>query len=341
MICGIGCVATVGDFSLSQTVIPPTLTSFHVHKRSVLDLFNPCASVFICGFKVLDGATGSELERRGVDTSLPLWSARTLLDAPEILAQIHREYLEAGADAITTNTFRTHRRSLAKAGLGERARELTKRAVEIAQRVRDEANPSARILGSVAPLEDCYAPALAPPADECAREHGEMIRHLVEAGVDFLLIETMNNLTEAKAAIQAARCALPGRWIASFCMRRHGPPGFLLSGERIDALMPSLSDSYAIGINCVPAPDMESQVRHLRSIASPTAQIVAYANVGRPDSLRGWMNTDAVSPARYADYAQAWLDAGATIIGGCCGTTPATIAALRQLLRHQSNSDIT
>jgi S-methylmethionine-dependent homocysteine/selenocysteine methylase len=282
---------------------------------------------------LIDGASGSELERRGVDTSLPLWSARALLDAPEILARIHREYLEAGAEAITTNTFRTHQRSLAKAGLGDRAGELTRSAVEIAQRVRDEISPAALVLGSVSPLEDCYEPGLAPPADECAREHEEMIGHLVEAGVDLLLIETMNNLKEAKAAIDEARRGLPGRWIASFCMRSHGPPGALLSGERIDALVPSLADSYAIGINCVSAPEMEAKVAHLRAIAPQSVRIIAYANVGQADPVRGWVNTDAVAPERYAMYAQRWLNAGATIIGGCCGTTPATIAAIKNLVR--------
>ncbi len=74
--------------------------------------------------RCIDGATGSELDRRGVDLSLPLWSSRALLDAPEVLAEVHRDYLSAGAEAITAATFRTHRRSLEKAGLGERAAEL-------------------------------------------------------------------------------------------------------------------------------------------------------------------------------------------------------------------------
>ncbi|HIC23042.1 MAG TPA: homocysteine S-methyltransferase family protein, partial [Planctomycetes bacterium] len=155
--------------------------------------------------RCIDGATGSELERRGVDLSLPLWSSRALLDAPEVVAEVHRDYLSAGAEAITTATFRTHRRSLEKAGLGERAAELTRQAVEIAMRVRDEERPDALVLGSVAPLEDCYRPDLVPDEETCMREHTELMEHLVAAGVDLILIETMNQLGEARAAVQAAR----------------------------------------------------------------------------------------------------------------------------------------
>ena len=85
---------------------------------------------------LLDGATGTELDRRGVDISLPLWSARAIVDAPQILQDIHSDYLAAGANVITANTFRTHRRSLAKAGLGDQAGALSRQAVEIAKRAR-------------------------------------------------------------------------------------------------------------------------------------------------------------------------------------------------------------
>ena len=105
---------------------------------------------------LLDGATGSELDRAGVDVAMPLWSANAILEAPEILKQVHIAYLEAGAEAIITNTFRTHERSLAKAGMGDRAEELTHKAVEIARHARDEVNTDALVFGSVAPLEDCY-----------------------------------------------------------------------------------------------------------------------------------------------------------------------------------------
>lgn len=282
---------------------------------------------------LLDGATGTELERRGVDISLPLWSARALLDAPEVLAAIHREYLNAGAGAITTNTFRTHRRSLAKAGLEHRAAELTARAVEIARAAREAHAGGALVLGSVAPLEDCYQPALAPDEATCRREHARMIDDLLEAGADYLLIETMNTLHEARAAATEARQRAPGRWMVSFCLRSEGPPGVLLSGEPVTGLLSDLADAYAVGVNCVAAPAAEAQVALLRRALPQHVRVAAYANIGFADKDGNWISTDAVSPDRYADHALAWKTAGATIIGGCCGTSPRTIEAVAKRLR--------
>ncbi len=292
------------------------------------------------GVLLLDGATGTELERRGVDISLPLWSARALITSPAVLAGIHRDYLLAGAEAITANTFRTHRRTLAREpapGLPGAA-ELTRRAVEIARAARDEHKPGALILGSVAPLEDCYRPDLAPDADACAREHAELIGTLVEAGVDRILIETMNNLTEARAAVNAARRLAGDGWMVSFCTRSTGPPGTLLSGEPIAAILDELHDASAVGVNCVAAPALEAQVAALRALLPATTRIIAYANIGYADQAGNWVTTDAVAPDRYAAYAETWVEAGASVIGGCCGTTPETIRAVSRLVRCQESA---
>ena len=286
---------------------------------------------------LLDGATGTELSRRGVDISLPLWSARALLDDDRsaILEQVHREYLEAGAEAITTCTFRTHRRSLAKAGLGDRWRELTLRAVEIAQRARDKVNSNARVFGSVAPLEDCYQPELMPSPDECLAEHAAMIGDLVDGGVDMILIETMNNLREAEAAARAARERAPGRFILSFCTRSDGPPGILLSGEPMVDLVPLMSEAFAAGVNCIGPGSVHRQVALLRGLLPAQVRIIAYANVGEPNPGDGskWIDTDAADPVKYAECAMQWRDAGASILGGCCGTTPEHVRALANTLR--------
>jgi len=280
---------------------------------------------------ILDGATGTELGRRGVDISLPLWSTRALITAPDVLADVHRDYLDAGADAITANTFRTHRRALARepqAHGAPDAAELTRTAVKIAREACLKHKPGALVFGSVAPLEDCYRPDLAPGADDCAREHAELIATLVEAGVDRVLIETMNNLTETRAAVAAARRLAPDRWMVSFCTDTAASPGTLLSGEPIEAILDELGDASAVGVNCVAAPDVARQVALLRKRLPDTVAIIAYANIGYADEHGNWVPTDAVDPDRYADYATRWVEAGASIIGGCCGTTPATIAAV-------------
>lgn len=280
---------------------------------------------------LLDGATGTELDRRGVDVGLPLWSARAMLEAPDVLGAVHRDYLEAGAEAVTTNTFRTHRRSLAKEGFGDRAESLTRDAVEIAVAARDAVNPEAMVLGSVAPLEDCYTPALAPDADACRREHAQLIEQLVGAGVDLVLVQTMSSAHEALAAAAAAEACAPGNWAISFCLAS-GEPGVLMDGTPLAEVVPELGSPRFVGINCIAATLMADQVRHLRSIVDDGTPVAACGNVGYPDDETGWINTDAIEPGIYADHVGHWIEAGAGIVGGCCGTTPATIRAIGESL---------
>lgn len=282
--------------------------------------------------RLLDGATGTELDRRGVDIGLPLWSARAIIEAPEILQDVHRSYLDAGARAITTNTFRTHQRSLAKGGIGHRAAELTHRAVSIARAACEEVGADALVLGSVAPLEDCYRPALAPNAATCRREHEQTISHLVDGGVDVVLIETMCSSHEALAAADAARAVAPEAWAISFCLRATGPRGVLLDGTPLADLVPHFADARFVGINCVPAPEIAGHVTSLRTILPEHIPIAAYGNVGYADEEGGWISTDAIEPERYAQYAVDWVDAGAALVGGCCGTSPDTILAIADRL---------
>lgn len=279
---------------------------------------------------LLDGATGSELDRRGVDVSMPLWSARAMDDAPDILQSVHQEYLDAGADAVITNTFRTHERSLAKCGLGGHAERLTRSAVDIARAACLATKPEAMVLGGIAPLEDCYRPELAPDAENSRREHGQIIEHFLNASADLVLLETMCSSVEAGAAADVAAELSPGGWAISFCLRGQGEPGMLLDGTRLADLIDRLDAPCFIGINCVGAGRMLSEVTHLRGLLGDGLPIAAYGNVGHADEEGGWVNTDAVDPERYADHAMEWLGAGADIIGGCCGTRPGTIEAIRR-----------
>lgn len=275
-------------------------------------------------FHVLDGATGTELNRRGVDTGLPLWSANALTSdiGLNLLRQIHLDYLNAGADILTSNTFRTHRRALAGTGLG--ARELTRRAVATALEAVAEFGQPARVAGSVAPLEDCYRPDLVPSDDECRAEHSERIHHLVEAGVDLLLIETMTSVREAVIAAELATISGRPTWVSFVC----DSEGRILSGESVkvaaEMLMPL--GVRALGVNCGPAHTLAKPLAELRTFCGPDFPLIAYGNIGYADEKAGWVNTDAVDPERYLQYAQTWP---AQIVGGCCGTTPEHIRKLR------------
>ena len=278
---------------------------------------------------LLDGATGTELNRRGVDTGLPLWSANALTtDAGlKVLRQIHLEYLNAGADVLTANTFRTHRRALA--GKGHSAGELTGRAVATALEAVAQSGQPAQVAGSVAPLEDCYRPDLVPTDDECRAEHSERIHHLVEAGVDLLLIETMNSIREASIAAKIATGTGLPTWVSFAC----DSEGLILSGESLAVAAGMLLPLgvQALGVNCGPAHTLAKPLARLRAVCGPDFPLIAYGNIGYADEEQGWINTDSETPDRYLQYAQAWP---AQIVGGCCGTTPEHIRKLRVGRNH-------
>lgn len=295
---------------------------------------------------LLDGATGTELDRRGVDTSLPLWSARALIENPDAVRSIHAAYIAAGADLITTNTFRTHRRTLERAGQIGRARELTQLAVQLAREAISQSGQEVYIAGSMSPLEDCYSPQLVPAVDELRAEHFEMARDLADAGCDVLLIETMNTIREAVVAVEAAKSTgLPV--CVSFVVGPNGRPPdesgaahyneamLLLSGESIEDAVQAVSglQPAAILINCVPFAVIDRAFDLLRAACTALrceASVGLYANVGHADEAVGWTLTDDVQPAVYADRVREWLERGAKIVGGCCGTTPEHIAAIKK-----------
>jgi S-methylmethionine-dependent homocysteine/selenocysteine methylase len=279
---------------------------------------------------LLDAALGTELQRRDADTSLPLWSARPLLRDPELVWTIHGDEAAAGADILTANTFRTHARTLAKAGLEARSGELTALAVQLAHQAASVPGREIFVAGSLSPLEDCYRPELAPEDAALAREHGAQARFLAEAGVDLILAETHNSIREARAALAAGREAgLP----VVLVLVTDGD-GNLLSGETIaDAvrvLRPLQPD--ALGINCVPAARLSADLEILAAVA-PALPLCAYGNLGLPDEGRGWAFTEDLAPEEYAfPHAQRWIELGARIVGGCCGTTPEHTRTLRAFL---------
>jgi S-methylmethionine-dependent homocysteine/selenocysteine methylase len=280
---------------------------------------------------ILDGATGTELNRRGVDTGLPLWSANALMNDHDagLLQQIHEDYLRAGADIITTNTFRTHRRALAASGNANRSLELTRKAVEIARAAIANVTSDQRCFaaGSLSTLEDCYRPDLVPPEDQLRAEHSERVHHLVECGVDLILIETINTIREA--VVMAKLAVISGTpVIVSFVCDREGK---LLSGETLSQAADEMLGLgiCAIGVNCGPTPELSKPLFELQAACGKDFPLIAYGNIGYADEKVGWVNTDSENPRAYCEYAAHWP---AKIIGGCCGTTPEHISELKYSL---------
>ncbi|MBK6516072.1 MAG: homocysteine S-methyltransferase family protein [Polyangiaceae bacterium] len=276
----------------------------------------------------LDGAMGSVLAARGVDTRGPAWSAGALLEAPSKVADLHREYAEAGATVHTACTFRATPEGARALGVA-RFERLVERAVELA---RGAVPAHHRVAGSVSPAADCYTPS-ARPADARQR-HARVARALASAGVDLFLCETFVDDVEALLAVEA--CAAHGRpvWLSL----TGGPFGELASTRAVRAVASRALGAgvEAILVNCTAAALTRTYVE---ALADLPVVIGAYANAGRPEEELGYL-ADWPGPApteaelgrrasRYAELAQTWISAGATLIGGCCGTFPEHLRAVR------------
>jgi len=287
---------------------------------------------------ILDGAMGTELQRRGIDTGLPLWSARALETAPDTILAIHQEYIEAGADIITTNTFRTTRRTFIRAKLPDRSSQLTSEAVALATEARERSgHADVLIAGSMAPLEDCYRPDLVPPDAELREEHRELASRLARAGVDLILLETMGTIREALAACEAA-VNTGKETVVSFTL---DPKGNLLGGESLSDAVRTLErlSPAAFSLNCVAPRGLKEPVTTLRSLTK--LPIFVYGNIGREEGDRhGWEFIRDIDEKAYASFAAEWITEGAAVVGGCCGTTPEYIRILKDNL-PQRHEDLT
>jgi S-methylmethionine-dependent homocysteine/selenocysteine methylase len=287
---------------------------------------------------ILDGGIGTEILRRNVS-----WADHQIGRLPDLVRSIHEDYIRAGADVITTNTFQLSRRSflnhfrdaehmrhIGAPDLEGRAEKLLRSAVQLAREARSRAaggRPVA-IAGSVTTLEWCFRPDLAPPPEQARAEYREIFSAMADAGVDLVLLETLNSVGEARVALEAAREQRLAAWVSFVCDSR----GRLFSGETLaralEVLAPLSPD--AILLNCAPPDDITTGLAEL----CPTSPLPtgAFAHVGRFDPPE-WLFTDEYPPERYLECARRWREMGASVLGGCCGTTPEHILALRNGLR--------
>lgn len=301
---------------------------------------------------LLDGAMGTELRARGVrvpDHVTSAWSALSLDEAPEAVVGVHRDHLAAGAEVITADNYAVTRPLLARVGLDDRLDELTHTAVDLAVRARDEAGAGdrpVRVAASLPPLETSYRADLVLPDEVLADEYGHLAR-LLAPRVDILLCETMASAREARAAARAAVAAAdaaphrPEVWV-SWTLQGNRP-GRLPSGETVEAALSSVLDLPVDAhlVNCCGANFVAEAVRRLRNLTD--TPLGGYANSSHVDPLQPGeppvapdqvehVPQTALDVEGYAAEVAGWLDQGATIVGGCCYTTPDHTARLRRLL---------
>ena len=296
---------------------------------------------------VLDGALATELEARGCDLRDPLWSARVLLEAPELIRQVHADYFAAGADVAITASYQATFAGFARRGLdAQRAAELMRLAVRLAAEARDafwadEANRAGRPRPLVAASVGPYGAFLADGSeytgdyglseDELVAFHRPRMAVLAGAGADLLACETIPCLAEARALARLLAEFLRQRAWLSFSARDdahtcHGEP----IGE-CAAWLDGCEQVLAIGVNCTAPRHIAGLVRAIR--AATRKPILVYPNSGEA-YLAGENAWDGPSETDdLAAQAREWHAYGAQLIGGCCRTTPAQIGSLARWAR--------
>jgi len=264
--------------------------------------------------EILDGAIGTELIARGLKPGGPEWTARAAIDAPELLAEVHSDYAQAGATLHTANTFRTQ-----PSAFGKGWRDALAAAVRIACACASEGQ---RVAGSIAPVADCYRPDLSP-GEDARDEHRQVASALAAAGCDLLLCETFSNEAEALAAAEEAVLTGLPTWLSL----TPGPFADLLTPAALRAMARRAVSTgiERLLVNCVAASQALQYVDAIGGLGLPVG---VYANAGAREERLGWDTASCHAADAYATYAQGWVDAGATAVGGCCGTSPVHVAAL-------------
>ncbi|MEZ8016548.1 MAG: homocysteine S-methyltransferase family protein [Ascidiaceihabitans sp.] len=285
---------------------------------------------------ILDGGMGQELvARAGKATSL--WSVQALLDAPEVVRQVHDEYFAAGADIATTNSYSVLPDRLEPHGMLDRLEELARLACQLAADAR-EAHGSGMVAGGLGPQGFSYQPDKAPPAEQAAEAYAKLAQIHAQY-VDVHLLETMSSVDQARGGLMGAGVTGKPVWVALSVRDDDGTR--LRSGELLSDVMPLLEEfnPAAVFINCSKPEAVDTAV----PILAKSGRVVgAYANgfTGiAADFNKVGATVDMLSarrdlgPNAYADFADGWAANGATIIGGCCEVGPAHIAELSRRLK--------
>ena len=271
---------------------------------------------------VLDGATGTNLQRRGLLPGTPsdVW----VLDNPNGVLQLYRDFVNAGSDIILTNTFGSSRLHLGHAGLAERF-EATNRAVAaLAQQA--VAGTATIVAGSMGPLGEMLQPYGTLAEADAEQEYSAQARVLCEAGVELLVIETQFDLNEAKAALRGARAVTDLPLVCSFSYDR-GTRSMM--GVRPAQVGAELADAgvAAIGINC--GRSLEDNRKALDELRAATELPIWFKpNAGLPRTDENNLLVYDVTPEMMGALVPSWVQAGARLIGGCCGTSPEHLGAI-------------
>lgn len=287
---------------------------------------------------VADGAMGTLLHEKGIPIEACFDELN--LKQPGIVAEIHGDYIQAGAQMIKTNTFGANRSKLGRHGLEEQVPEINTAAVNLAQKVISASFKDVLLAGDVGPLAVPLAPFGRLQTDEAFEIYVEQIRALVDAGVDLILIETMVDIFAVGAAVKAARHVNPTvPVIASMTFTRDRRT---LLGDSPEEVARRLNEMGVdvIGVNCSGGPvHLLRILRQMKSVA-PEGHFSVMPNAGFPERVGGRIMYPA-GPDYFHHHALSFWKAGASVIGGCCGTTPAHIAVIAEAIERTPPETLT
>ena len=297
---------------------------------------------------ILDGANGTELERLGARMDQDLWCARALADCPDLVHEVHRRYVDAGADVITTNSYSATREAMQRCGLGAHFEDWNRRSVRMALEERDRSSRAESIVvaGSVSSYGR-FGQLDLETMSAHFRAQGEI---LVGEGVDLLILETLGSTARTiKAMVSATGDLGVPVWVSISCVRDRDTGAVMLGieesreatciAETYGPLAEAVREIVAAGGSAVlmmhSVRDVtEDAVKVMR--ANWSGPVGAYPNAGywtRPN----WAFVDQVSPDEYLADARRWVEAGAAIVGGCCGVGVEHIRALAEGLEGFAN----
>lgn len=284
---------------------------------------------------IIDGGTGTELEKRGVPMHSSAWSARAALTHPEILKEIHQDYIRAGAELIIANTYSASHHVLARAGVAEEFEEINRRSVAIARTAAEESTPGPRgvaIAGSVSTTTFTGPGSLdydiLPERERAVRYYERHAGLLKDAGADCVILEMMRDRDQTLYALEGARQAGIPVWVG-FSVERHQDGGLCFHGGAA-GFLETVKKAASIGADALGI--MHSQIEETPEALGLLGEewsgpLFAYPHRG-VFAMPNWQFVDTISPEEFTKAAASWRDAGATILGGCCGIGPQHIAAL-------------
>jgi methionine synthase I (cobalamin-dependent)/5,10-methylenetetrahydrofolate reductase len=275
-----------------------------------------------------DGAMGTMLHARGISFNHSFDELN--LTQPALVAEIHREYINAGAQVIETNTFGANRFKLSEHGLEDKVAAINQAAVQLARRTIEASFKEVLIAGSVGPLGVRLAPFGRVQPEQAFAAYGEQIAMLAKAGCDLLMIETQTDLHEIAEAVRAARsvCALP--IVATMTFTRDDRTLLGDTPQHVAQTLDQLGVDL-IGANCSSGPAQLLRILSRMRKAVPAARLAVMPNAGWPERVAGRIMYPATADY-FGEYALSFCQVGAVFIGGCCGTTPEHIGAMRQAL---------